>query len=273
VLKRTGFAVTQKRREAYIVQVQALMTKEEGAAAKDLPDGDSGVRRGEVCADAQLHGRRVAAATRRARSARERSASGTATSETPRRSSRCCAPPARRTPMVNAMPMASCGRSTVLYKVIYTDFPADAATWEPAENVASDILDACEAGLEDDAAADASDDDDDDDDEAGGDGDDGVGDEMEVEGDGAASESDGDDDDCEAPQEIASISKHHVHSGSRAGTLYNIYIAVKFVDGSTSRVGYLPSAPLWGHEAGRDILRAYVQSKNGQKIAKYLPAN
>jgi len=165
----------------------------------------------------------------------------------------------------------------VRYKVIYTDFPADAATWEPAENVASDILDACEAGLEDDAAADASDDDDEEEEEeagGAGDGDDGDGDEMEVEGDGAAAESDGDDDDdCEAPQEIASISKHYVYSGSRAGSLYNIYIAVKFVDGSTSRGGYLPSAPLWGHEAGRDILRAYVQTKNGQKIAKYLPAN
>jgi vacuolar-type H+-ATPase subunit E/Vma4 len=43
VLKRTGFSVTQKGREAYIIQVQALMTEEDGAAANDLPDGDPGV--------------------------------------------------------------------------------------------------------------------------------------------------------------------------------------------------------------------------------------
>ena len=59
VHKKTGFYVSQKNREAYVLQVQALMSEMYGgASANDLVDGDSGVenrsvRRRRVTADGE----------------------------------------------------------------------------------------------------------------------------------------------------------------------------------------------------------------------------
>ena len=47
VRKATGFTVTQQNRAAYVLQLQALLVEQHGAAANDLPEGESGI---EGCA-------------------------------------------------------------------------------------------------------------------------------------------------------------------------------------------------------------------------------
>ena len=69
----------------------------------------------------------------------------------------------------------------------------------------------------------------------------------------------------EPAPEIVKISGHYVYGGARAGSLHNVYVKVLFADGTSSGRGYVPCEPL----EGTDVLRAYLKTKNGQKIAKY----
>ena len=67
---------------------------------------------------------------------------------------------------------------------------------------------------------------------------------------------------------VAEILAHHVYGGARSGSLYNVYVRVRYADGSTSgRGGFVPSAPL----AGSDALAAYLRTERGRRIAKYAP--
>ena len=66
---------------------------------------------------------------------------------------------------------------------------------------------------------------------------------------------------------VAEILAHHVYGGARPGSLYNVYVRVRYADGSTSgRRGFVPSAPLAGSEA----LAAYLTTERGRRIAKYV---
>lgn len=274
--------MTQKDRPGYIVQVQALMAEEDGAAANNLEDGDSGVE-----------GRGV---HRRAR---------TATGSIGEKK--------KQKVVVNqwkgyewdkdqefqvlclAGKMIADGKDidgqkrkagTLLYKVVWSDYPLDAASWEEVKDIGSDLIDEYEAGLKEQAAADAAFEDDGDEegggeegdggaDCAGGEpmeeGDDGAADEPEEEGEGGDDDDDNDDH-IEAPRQVASILRHCVFAGARKGSLCNVNISVKFVDGTTSGGYYIPSEPLWEYEEGRDILRGYARTAKGKNMSSYLPA-
>ena len=99
--------------------------------------------------------------------------------------------------------------------------------------------------------------------------------EMEVDGaeDGAEDDAGGDGEEGEEPQllHVVKVLKHHVFGGAKPGSLHNVYVAVQFSDGSKTQGGFEPSEPLAESSSGRAALLAYVQTKNGSKIAKYLP--
>jgi hypothetical protein len=71
--------------------------------------------------------------------------------------------------------------------------------------------------------------------------------------------------------QVAQIWKHHVYGGARAGSLHNVYVGIEWSDGTRTVGGVEPSEPLAGSESGRAALLAYVQTKKGSVIAKYLP--
>lgn len=72
---------------------------------------------------------------------------------------------------------------------------------------------------------------------------------------------------------IVAIKRHKVYNGAQAGALYNVYVSVEFADGTSSGRDYYPSEPLWGHTVGREIVRKYAGTAQGQRgFAKYVPA-
>jgi hypothetical protein len=56
----------------------------------------------------------------------------------------------------------------------------------------------------------------------------------------------------------------------RAGGLASIRVQMLYSDGTKSN-GVVPSESLATSEAGRELLKAYVATKKGAKIAKYVP--
>ena len=86
----------------------------------------------------------------------------------------------------------------------------------------------------------------------------------------ASGEVDGDEDDV-APAEIL---RHHVYSGRRDGSLYNVYVRIRYTDGSTtgdSSGSVEPSEPLCATTDGPNILAAYCGTKQGQMMSRYVP--
>ena len=71
-----------------------------------------------------------------------------------------------------------------------------------------------------------------------------------------------------APLVVSKIVGHHVFGGAKPGCFENVYVRVQHSDGSSSGRHYVPSAPL----EGSTCLAAYIKTKNGQKIAKYMPS-
>jgi hypothetical protein len=89
--------------------------------------------------------------------------------------------------------------------------------------------------------------------------------------DGDASEQ-ADDDDVPAVE----ILKHHVYSGAKPGSLYNVYVRIRSADGSLSgdnSVCMEPSEPLCNSTEGPDVLAEYCRTPRGQSMAKYVPAH
>ena len=62
-----------------------------------------------------------------------------------------------------------------------------------------------------------------------------------------------------------------MYSGARPGSLGNVYVRLLFDDGSHTQGGYESAEPLALSECGRATLLAYVRTKSGSKIAKYMP--
>ena len=84
--------------------------------------------------------------------------------------------------------------------------------------------------------------------------------------DGAAAEAD-----MAIGLEVRKVEKHFVYSGARPGSLQSVYVRLLFEDGSHTEGGYESAEPLALSECGRAALLAYVKTKSGSKIAKYMP--
>ena len=69
------------------------------------------------------------------------------------------------------------------------------------------------------------------------------------------------------PHHIIAILDHHVYGGAKVGSLRNVYVRVRFVDGSTSGKAYFPADTL----SRSTVLEQYVQSRRGKAIKKYCP--
>ena len=95
--------------------------------------------------------------------------------------------------------------------------------------------------------------------------------ESDVEaGSEASDEIDGDEDEVAA----AEILRHHVYSGRRDGSLYNVYVRIRYTDGSTtgdSSGAVEPSEPLCATTDGPNILAAYCSTKQGQMMSRFVP--
>jgi len=89
---------------------------------------------------------------------------------------------------------------------------------------------------------------------------------------GQAGGGDDEDVDMEVDVRVQKVLRHHVFGGARLGSLHNVYVKLLFEDGSCTVGGVEPSEPLAQSESGRAALCAYVKTKNGMKIAKYVPS-
>jgi hypothetical protein len=267
VLKRTGFTVTQTNREAYVRQVQSCIVDEGGV--NDLPDGESGLEGVNVQ-------RRV------------NEASGKEASGGKKRKAATCSwkgyvwdPKAEFEVIMLAGKRIADGcdygdggvrwkKGTVLYKVIWEGYPPDAATWEPPDHIEESVIEAYEDSLEYEADADAELEDEDEDT---------VGDASDdlatEEGGGEEEEGGGEEDEGEGEEvqllEVTKIIGHHVAKGAKVGSLTNIYMRVEYSDGTSSGRQYMPAEPLGECEEGKAVLARYVRTKQGGKVAKYVP--
>jgi hypothetical protein len=247
VLKRTGFTVTQMNREAYVRQVQSRIVDEGGV--NDLPDGESGLEGVGVQ-------RRV------------KDASGNEASVGKKRKAATCSwkgyawdSKAEFEVVMLAGKRIADGcdygdggvrwkKGTVLYKVIWEGYPPDAATWEPPDNIEESVIEAYEDSLEDEAEADAE-----------------LEEEDEEEGEG---EGEGEGEEVQL-LEVTKILGHHVAKGAKVRSLKNIYMRVEYSDSTSSGRQYVPAEPLGESEAGQAVLARYVRTKQGGKVAKYVP--
>ena len=149
---KTGFALTQENRAAYVLQVQALMSEALGDGCNDLADGDSGVdgrgvRRKKVARDDD--GSAQGGKKKKSKSKRKIiSYLGWEWYETEK---------FEIEKLIGKMtavgPSSVPGRSgikegTVLYKVLWSGYPPEIATWEEVSVIHDDFIDAYEAGLE-----------------------------------------------------------------------------------------------------------------------------
>ena len=77
-----------------------------------------------------------------------------------------------------------------------------------------------------------------------------------------------------AARVVATVTKHHVYHGARAGSLENVWFGIKYTDGSTTGKGGAVEAPssLLQTAEGRAALLRYVKTKKGQSAAKYVPS-
>ena len=68
-------------------------------------------------------------------------------------------------------------------------------------------------------------------------------------------------------QAVSKVLDHHVYGGAKSGSLFNIYVRLQYLDGSTSGKAYVPASVL----EGTATLKNYMQTKRGQTILKYCP--
>ena len=66
-------------------------------------------------------------------------------------------------------------------------------------------------------------------------------------------------------QVVSKVLAHHVYGGAKPGSLFNIYVRLQYLDGSTSGKAYVPASVL----EGTAVLKKYTQTKRGQAIIKY----
>ena len=74
----------------------------------------------------------------------------------------------------------------------------------------------------------------------------------------------------------AEITRHHIYGGAQAGSLTNVYVRIRYSDGTFTnddKSSFEPSWPLAATPDGPEVLVKYCRSKAGQGMAKYLPAN
>lgn len=145
VLKKTGFTATQPNRKAYVLQLQALLLEQHGAAANDLPAGDSGIEgRG-------LKKRKPKGSGTKKKQKTKKSASGLEWDEDEEFAVEAIV----GTKISAGTKEDGWRKGTKLYKIIWEGYPASESTWEGADNIHDDILAEYEAGLEAEAQLDA----------------------------------------------------------------------------------------------------------------------
>ena len=145
VLKKTGFTATQANRRAYVLQLQALLVEQHGAAANDLPEGDSGIEgRG-------LKKRKATGGSKKKRQKKNKSTSGLEWDADEE-----FAVEAIVGTKISAGPKDdNWPKGTKLYKIIWEGYEASESTWEGAVNIHPEVLADYEAGLEAEAQLDA----------------------------------------------------------------------------------------------------------------------
>ena len=74
-------------------------------------------------------------------------------------------------------------------------------------------------------------------------------------------------DDALAALGVTKVVRHWVYSGAKPGSLHNVYVSLAFSDGRTTRSAFVPSQPLLGSR----VLLAYLDSKDGGRIRRYVP--
>ena len=145
VLKKTGFTATQANREKYVLQLQALLVELHGAAANDLPAGDSGVEgRG-------LKKRKASGGGGGKRKKKKNNVTGTEWDEDDEFTVEAIV----GTTVSDGVSVHGHRKGTRVYKIIWQGYAAEEATWEPSENIHPEILADYEAGLEAEAQLDA----------------------------------------------------------------------------------------------------------------------
>lgn len=159
--KSTGlpvaFTVTQKDRENYVLQLQALLTEAHGVAANDLEDGDPGTDSTGVVRKKRAAGVQGGGRQKKAKSSTLSNDCGDEWDADKEFEVEAIL----GTRISNGVKAGDVGRKgTVLYHIAWKGFSAAESTWEPAVNtrgeqcIHPDIISDYEQGLRDEAAAD-----------------------------------------------------------------------------------------------------------------------
>ena len=145
---KTGFTLTQANRPTYVFQVQGLMSEMLGEGCNDLADGDSGVEgrgvRRRKDADNDQGG--VTAGKKRKTKVKMISYKGW---EWPANKKFEIEKLIGKMVAEGEVPgRVNIKAGTVLYKVLWKDFPPEIATWEEESSIHDDYIDEYEAGLD-----------------------------------------------------------------------------------------------------------------------------
>ena len=150
--KKTGFTISQPNRLAYVLQLQAVLSEAHGSAANDLPDGDSGIEGRNVKRKARSEG--SGKKKKRRKGTEYMGYCWTAEEEDDFEVEAIVG-------MLTAdgkSSYANQGKAkagTVLYRIVWKDFPPDMVWYEPAENLGDELLAQYEGQLEAEAQLDA----------------------------------------------------------------------------------------------------------------------
>ena len=148
VRKATGFTVTQKNRAAYVLQLQALLVEQHGAAANDLPEGESGIEgRG-------LKKRKVSGGGG-GKKGKKKAKLSNACGDSWDADEEFEVEAIVGTKVSAGVKEDGFRKGLTLYRVVWKDYSAEATTWEPAENIHDEIIADYEAALEAEAQLDA----------------------------------------------------------------------------------------------------------------------
>ena len=67
------------------------------------------------------------------------------------------------------------------------------------------------------------------------------------------------------PQAVSTILGHHVYGGAKPGSLFNVYVRLQYLDGSTSGKAYVPATVL----EGTDALSRAQDKRRRRRPARY----
>ena len=156
VRKQTGFTVTQKNRVGYVLQLQGLLVTEHGEAANDLAEGDSGITGRGIKRKQRGEGSGGGGGSKKKQKQKKKIADDLGNEWEEEDQFKVEAIIGRKQEEKKVKKGGKQVKVVIWkYHVVWEGYPADASTWEPAEDIENSLIEEYEAELEAEAQLDA----------------------------------------------------------------------------------------------------------------------